>query len=409
MSAGMITLGCLLLDDDVAFEVSVAPSASVDSLRKAIKAELSVLLSSVDASTLNLWKVNVPYTGRASIKEKTLKKEDLMEPFKRVGFYFSNVLTEEHIHVVVRRPQARDSPVIGTETIKSLMGAVKEVMENTATEIVEHARKRLKTKDLKEQKASEISNSTFQKIAIDMQLSSIEVVNDIFETLPEMEIVPEFGWRDSDRENDRIGDIVEYFKRHLRLHNSEANILLTGSPDIEFRVSRKRFAFVAIKKPKTLSAKETHQAIAELLLFHDSPQQFHGLVVLTDCVETWEFFWLGEERTLQMTALSRAQALSTLKMTADACVYDFFERSGLDPRQTLGESVIDAWNDLEDYSAFKTPQELALMKSRAMLLSLRDATPWAEKSSLDGIIAGVDKTLTSITQQETEKFSSMFS
>lgn len=105
MAGATITLGCLLLGEKSPFEVSTALSASVDSLKEAIKAKLSPELSDIAASKLDLWKVNVPFFARATIRDNALNEEDAMQPLKKVKFYFSGLLEEEHIHVVVRRPQ----------------------------------------------------------------------------------------------------------------------------------------------------------------------------------------------------------------------------------------------------------------------------------------------------------------
>ncbi|KXS16949.1 hypothetical protein M427DRAFT_30779 [Gonapodya prolifera JEL478] len=107
MAASTITLACLLLGETVPFEVFIDPSSSVNTLKKAIKKELAHSLSGVDAYTLALWKVNIPYAARASITEDTLKEEDVMGPLKKVSFYFPDQGSEEHIRVVVRRPQVK--------------------------------------------------------------------------------------------------------------------------------------------------------------------------------------------------------------------------------------------------------------------------------------------------------------
>ncbi|KXS11509.1 hypothetical protein M427DRAFT_60538, partial [Gonapodya prolifera JEL478] len=105
ISGDKIILGCLLTDDNLYFEVSTQPSESVYALKDAIKAELSPELDDIPASRLRLWKVIVPYSARAFIKEETLKEEDEMEPVKEISHYFPQTpLPKKHIHVVVCRP-----------------------------------------------------------------------------------------------------------------------------------------------------------------------------------------------------------------------------------------------------------------------------------------------------------------
>ncbi|KXS10961.1 hypothetical protein M427DRAFT_36429 [Gonapodya prolifera JEL478] len=109
MAASTITLACLLLGENVPFEASIDPSSSVNTLKKVIKAELTPKLSEIAANDLKLWKVDVPYAARASITEDTLKEEGVMEPLKKISFYFPDQGSEEHIRVVVRRPQEEAS------------------------------------------------------------------------------------------------------------------------------------------------------------------------------------------------------------------------------------------------------------------------------------------------------------
>ncbi|KAJ3329765.1 hypothetical protein HDU93_000787, partial [Gonapodya sp. JEL0774] len=88
VAASTITLACLLLGENVPFVVSIAPSLSVDSLKTAIKEELTPKLSDIAANNLELWKVDVPYAARASITEDTLKEEDVMGPLDETSEYF---------------------------------------------------------------------------------------------------------------------------------------------------------------------------------------------------------------------------------------------------------------------------------------------------------------------------------
>ncbi|KAJ3315537.1 hypothetical protein HDU93_004629, partial [Gonapodya sp. JEL0774] len=115
VSTDSITLGCLLLGDDVTFAISIAPSALVDSLKEAIHAKLPHVLSGVDASTLTLWKVDIPYEARVSIAEDTLKEEDVMGPLDEISEYFQLPPPKKHIHVVVRRPQDAPQKRPGTD------------------------------------------------------------------------------------------------------------------------------------------------------------------------------------------------------------------------------------------------------------------------------------------------------
>ncbi|KAJ3334061.1 hypothetical protein HDU93_008223 [Gonapodya sp. JEL0774] len=100
-----ITLNFLLLGEKNPFEVRITPTASVNSLKEAIKAKMSRTLSDVDAYQLDLWKVNISYAARASITEDSLKEADVMGALDEISEYFQEPPAKKHIHVVVRRPQ----------------------------------------------------------------------------------------------------------------------------------------------------------------------------------------------------------------------------------------------------------------------------------------------------------------
>ncbi|KXS14994.1 hypothetical protein M427DRAFT_32712 [Gonapodya prolifera JEL478] len=103
MASSTIRLACLLLGENVTFEVSIVPSSSVDSLKEAIKAKLTPKLSEIAASDLELWKANIAYAARASIREESLRKEDVMEPLDEISEYFRLPPPKKHIHVIMDR------------------------------------------------------------------------------------------------------------------------------------------------------------------------------------------------------------------------------------------------------------------------------------------------------------------
>ncbi|KXS14834.1 hypothetical protein M427DRAFT_335021 [Gonapodya prolifera JEL478] len=80
MRATEITLGCLSFEKNETFEVSIALTSSVNSLKKAIIEELNVVLSGIDVLNLELWRADVECTAKDSITAESLKDADLMEP-----------------------------------------------------------------------------------------------------------------------------------------------------------------------------------------------------------------------------------------------------------------------------------------------------------------------------------------
>ncbi|KXS08883.1 hypothetical protein M427DRAFT_39856 [Gonapodya prolifera JEL478] len=207
MAASTITLACLLLGKNVPFEVSVAPSSSVDSLKEAIKAKLSHSLSGVDASTLELCKVDVPYAARASIKEDTLKEEDVMEPLKKVSFYFPDQGSEEHIRVVVRRPQGAPQK-----------RPVDIDLDDFANELVKRLREDNEEKAASFP-ASEVSSAVMTKAMQHLKLMELPVDPSDFEQFSKMKDrqVDKFKWDEGLSEDQQMDRVLEWFKRHLKL------------------------------------------------------------------------------------------------------------------------------------------------------------------------------------------------
>ncbi|KAJ3342000.1 hypothetical protein HDU93_003522 [Gonapodya sp. JEL0774] len=129
------TLACFLFGEKKPiFEVSVTPSASINSLQTAIKEVRPRALSDVDAADLDLWKVNVPSSEITTLREEAFKDEDVMDPLKRVAFYFPRPPEEEYIHVVVRRPAASANPSFSSE-IELLRDEVRKLPEKLKEQI----------------------------------------------------------------------------------------------------------------------------------------------------------------------------------------------------------------------------------------------------------------------------------
>ncbi|KAJ3328398.1 hypothetical protein HDU93_001486 [Gonapodya sp. JEL0774] len=102
-AATTLTLNCLLLGERSPFEVFTTLSASVNTLKKAVKDTRPHAFSDVDAEDLDLWKVNVPYTERGTLREEAFREEDVMEPLEEISYYFQPPVPKKYIHFVVRR------------------------------------------------------------------------------------------------------------------------------------------------------------------------------------------------------------------------------------------------------------------------------------------------------------------
>jgi len=103
-----LCLFCYVLGDGPSniFPVDIEPSKTVAHLRDAIKAQKSPAFKDVDASTLKLWKVSIAVDSsfKERIDTSILVDEESLQPWDDLSDVFSELLAEEHVHVVVRPP-----------------------------------------------------------------------------------------------------------------------------------------------------------------------------------------------------------------------------------------------------------------------------------------------------------------
>lgn len=101
-----LKLNCVILDDNNnnrAFSVSISDQGTnVDDLKVAIKGKKSNAFRTIDADSLQLWKVSVP---RQEVSESDICAPSL-DPLKKLDGLFPDTLEREHVHIIVRPPVA---------------------------------------------------------------------------------------------------------------------------------------------------------------------------------------------------------------------------------------------------------------------------------------------------------------
>ena len=93
------------------FRVEISSMALVETLKKIIKNENPASFRDIDADTLSLYKVTIPFDDRVeeTVQGLILCQEDLLQPLETPSHYFPEAPLDEHIHLVVVAPCASHS------------------------------------------------------------------------------------------------------------------------------------------------------------------------------------------------------------------------------------------------------------------------------------------------------------
>ena len=101
----MLVLNCLVLGEapENTFPVEIDATKSVGSLKKSIKEEKTHAFQHVDANTLTLWKVSIPYSDINTLGE--LPAGEALIPVKKLCTIFPNHEVRENIDVIIKPPE----------------------------------------------------------------------------------------------------------------------------------------------------------------------------------------------------------------------------------------------------------------------------------------------------------------
>jgi hypothetical protein len=108
-----LELNCLVLGDDSSniFPVKIESTESVGTLKDAIKEKKQERFKSVDADSIVLWKVSI--TDDDGLQQQIeglnlVEEQSLRRPAARLSKIFSDPVEDEHVHILVRPPPARE-------------------------------------------------------------------------------------------------------------------------------------------------------------------------------------------------------------------------------------------------------------------------------------------------------------
>ncbi|KAG2335302.1 hypothetical protein BDR05DRAFT_624489 [Suillus weaverae] len=115
VSSEPLHLNCIVFGDDPThiFPVSVAQTRTVGDLRKVIKEEKKRAFRDVDADSLKLWKVNLPFNDalKHTLETLELAHEKELSPVDGMLEVFGSVLQHKRLHIVIQ-PLPADDPVL---------------------------------------------------------------------------------------------------------------------------------------------------------------------------------------------------------------------------------------------------------------------------------------------------------
>ncbi|KAF8323654.1 hypothetical protein F5887DRAFT_903271 [Amanita rubescens] len=104
-----------------AFEVKIGNDESVAALKGAIKAERAQTFSNVDAASIVLWNISIPYNPTLADNVDKLHLDDdglpqvsdqyiqSLSPLRKLSDIFSKPPIEEHVHIIIKPPPARST------------------------------------------------------------------------------------------------------------------------------------------------------------------------------------------------------------------------------------------------------------------------------------------------------------
>ena len=91
------------------FGVNIGNEESVSDLKKAIKAKRAQLFSNVDAASIVIWNVSIPYNSTLTDNVDKLRLGDPLLPVHKLSVIFSKPLIEQHAHIIIGPPPARST------------------------------------------------------------------------------------------------------------------------------------------------------------------------------------------------------------------------------------------------------------------------------------------------------------
>lgn len=103
---GLLSLNCYLLDDDPRrlFTVKVLETENISILKKLIKEEKANTLKDVDASDLDIWKVDIPILNfQKNLSKIELVDDNCLSPLEELSDVFP-ALVSKRVHVLIRLP-----------------------------------------------------------------------------------------------------------------------------------------------------------------------------------------------------------------------------------------------------------------------------------------------------------------
>ena len=98
-------LYCLVHGDKSPFPIEINREKTVGQLKDAIVAKKPHRFYSIDADSLDLWKVEIESRNKEKLLNVQLHDEDALDPTRKISKAFPEERLEEHIHIIIRAPE----------------------------------------------------------------------------------------------------------------------------------------------------------------------------------------------------------------------------------------------------------------------------------------------------------------
>jgi hypothetical protein len=99
-------VNCWLVGDDATrvFQVEIANTESVGTLRKVIKHEKKIALQHVDPDSLALWEVSIPVDRNLNqtLARLDLEDESQLSSVDDLADVFRDLSTRKHLHIIIK-------------------------------------------------------------------------------------------------------------------------------------------------------------------------------------------------------------------------------------------------------------------------------------------------------------------
>lgn len=100
----MMTLFCLVFNNQVPFPINISPEVTVGELKDAIVAKKPITFQGIEADKLMLWKTVIMSEQIKDLKVQDFKDDGSLNAMSTLSEYFTEDPPKKRIHIVIKAP-----------------------------------------------------------------------------------------------------------------------------------------------------------------------------------------------------------------------------------------------------------------------------------------------------------------